>query len=65
MEIGEEIKQSKFRDEYQKLVINLGFTSSWAERISSCKLKSFKLGGKRLIRVEDAEAFVANAMAAQ
>ena len=43
MEIGKEIKQSKFRDEYQKLVINLGFTSSWAERIASCKLKNFKL----------------------
>ena len=43
MEIGQEIKQSKFRDEYQKLIINLGFTSSWAERVTSCKLKSFKL----------------------
>ena len=43
MKIGDEIKQSKFRDEYQKLVINLGFTSSWAERVTSCKLKDFKL----------------------
>ena len=43
MEIGEEIKQSKFSSEYQKLMINLGFTASWAERITSSKLKSFKL----------------------
>jgi DNA-binding MarR family transcriptional regulator len=43
MEIGEEIKQAKFTSEYQKLVINMGFTSSWMERVASCKLKNFKL----------------------
>ena len=43
MEIGEEIKQGKFKSEYQKLVINVGFTSSWMERVASCKLKNFKL----------------------
>jgi DNA-binding MarR family transcriptional regulator len=43
MKIGDEIKQSKFRSEYQKLAINLGFTSSWAERNASAKLKDFKL----------------------
>lgn len=32
--------------------------------ISSGQLKSFKLGGKRLIRVEDAEAFLAAAITA-
>ena len=29
MKIEEEIRQSKFQDEYQKLVINLLFTSGW------------------------------------
>ncbi len=43
MDIGAEIKQSKFKNEYQKLVINMGFTSSWMQRVSSCKLKSYKL----------------------
>jgi DNA-binding MarR family transcriptional regulator len=43
MEIDDEIKQGKFRSEYQKLIINVGFTSSWMERVASCKLKNFKL----------------------
>ncbi len=43
MEIGKEIKQIKFKNEYQKLIINLGFTSSWVGRVTSCKLKDFKL----------------------
>jgi DNA-binding MarR family transcriptional regulator len=43
MEIGEEIKQAAFKSEYQKLVINVGFTSSWMQRVAACKLKVFKL----------------------
>ena len=43
MDIGQEIKQSKFKNEYQKLAINVGFTSSWMQRATSCKLKVFKL----------------------
>jgi DNA-binding MarR family transcriptional regulator len=43
MDIGQEIKQAKFKNEYQKLAINVGFTSSWMERATSCKLKEFKL----------------------
>ena len=43
MKIGQEIKQGKFKNEYQKLAINLGFTSSWAERAVACKLKAYKL----------------------
>lgn len=29
MEIGKEIKQSKFKNEYQKMLINILFTSNW------------------------------------
>ena len=43
MKIGEEIKQEKFSSEYQKLIINVGFTSSWMQRVASCKLKDYKL----------------------
>ncbi|MDP4219651.1 MAG: MarR family transcriptional regulator [Bacteroidota bacterium] len=43
MGIGEEIKQSTFKSEYQKLLINVGFTSSWMERTASCKLRAYKL----------------------
>ncbi|MEI8134359.1 MAG: MarR family transcriptional regulator [bacterium] len=43
MEIGQEIKQSKFKNEYHKLAINLGFTSSWIERVAATKLKAYNL----------------------
>ena len=32
MEIGSELKQKKFRNEYHKLTVNLVFTSSWLAR---------------------------------
>ena len=43
MGIGEEIKQSKFKTEYQKLGINLAFTSSWLDRLVAKELKQYKL----------------------
>ncbi len=43
MEIGKEIKQSKFKTEHQKLAINLGFTSSWLDRLITKQLKQYKL----------------------
>ena len=43
MKIGEEIKQPKFKSEYQKLLINIGYTSSWMERFAAAKLKPYKL----------------------
>ncbi|MFI5264266.1 MAG: MarR family winged helix-turn-helix transcriptional regulator [Candidatus Kapaibacterium sp.] len=43
MEIGQEIKQGKFKSEYQKLGINIAFTSSWMERQIAQQLKPHKL----------------------
>lgn len=42
MKIEDEIKQNKkFKSEYQKLVVNIAFTSSWLYRIHTQFLKSF------------------------
>jgi DNA-binding MarR family transcriptional regulator len=41
MEIEKEIKQSKFSSEYQKLVVNILFTSSWLYLRNSQELKSY------------------------
>jgi len=43
MKIEQEIKQSKFRNEYQKLFVNLIFTSKWLEVQASVFLKKFDL----------------------
>ena len=45
MDIGTEIKQSKFKTEYQKLGINLAFTASWLETFVARNLKAHKLTG--------------------
>jgi len=41
MKIEEEIKQEKFRDPYQKVVINLLFTSNWIQNKHQDFFKSF------------------------
>jgi DNA-binding MarR family transcriptional regulator len=41
MEIGKEIKQAKFKNEYHKMLINLLFTSGWLESKNSCSLKPY------------------------
>lgn len=41
MEIGEEIKQSKFRNEYHKLLVNIIFTGNWINAISTRFLKKY------------------------
>ncbi len=42
MKIEDEIKQNKkFKSEYHKLAVNIGFTSSWLYRIHAQFLKSF------------------------
>ena len=43
MKIEEEIKQSSFKDEYQKLMINLLFTGKWIHNISAKHIKPFGL----------------------
>lgn len=41
MEIGKEIKQSKFQDEYHKMLLNLLFTGSWLNAKNALQLKPF------------------------
>jgi DNA-binding MarR family transcriptional regulator len=41
MEIGKEIKQPKFKNEHQKMVINLLFTSGWLTAKHSSNLKPY------------------------
>jgi DNA-binding MarR family transcriptional regulator len=47
MEIGKEIKQSKFRNEYQKLLINILFTSGWLSAKHACNLKPFGISAQQ------------------
>jgi DNA-binding MarR family transcriptional regulator len=41
MEIGKEIKQSKFKNEHHKLLINILFTSSWLASKHATSLKPY------------------------
>lgn len=41
MEIGKEIKQSKFKNEYQKMLINILFTSGWLSAKHTCHIKPY------------------------
>jgi DNA-binding MarR family transcriptional regulator len=44
MKLEEEIKQTKpFKSEFQKLVLNISFTSSWLNNIIAERLKAFNL----------------------
>ena len=43
MKIEDEIKQSKFRDQYQKAAINIFFTASWMNNLNAEALKPFKI----------------------
>ena len=41
MEIGKEIKQAKFKNEHQKMLINILFTSSWLNALHANNLKPY------------------------
>jgi len=41
MEISKEIKQTKFKNEYQKMLINIFFTSGWLSSKHTCNLKPY------------------------
>lgn len=43
MNIGEEIKQKSFKNEHQKLQINILFTASWLTQLSALALKPLKI----------------------
>lgn len=47
MEIGKEIKQSKFRNEYHKMLINIMFTCSWLSSKHAKHLKPYGISGQQ------------------
>lgn len=53
MEIGKEIKQSKFKNEYQKMLINILFTSGWLSAKHNSKIKPFGISTQQfnLLRI--------------
>ncbi len=47
MKIEEEIKQTRFKNEYQKLVINILFTSKWIENHNHEVLKPYNISSQQ------------------
>lgn len=47
MKIGNEIKQTKFKSEYQKMLINILFTSGWLASKHACNLKPYGISGQQ------------------
>lgn len=47
MRIEEEIKQSKFNDQFHKAAINLLFSASWLNHINAEALKPFKISNQQ------------------
>src|SRR3954470_1429734 len=53
MEIGKEIKQTKFKNEHHKMLINLFFTSNWLGAKHACNLKPYGISSQQfnLLRI--------------
>lgn len=53
MEIGKEIKQSKFKNEHHKMLVNLIFTSNWLGAKHAMSLKPFGISSQQfnLLRI--------------
>ncbi len=53
MEIGKEIKQSKFKSEHQKMLINILFTSNWLNAKHAASLKPYGISSQQynLLRI--------------
>ncbi len=53
MEIGKEIKQSKFKSEHQKMLINILFTSNWLNAKHATSLKPYGISSQQynLLRI--------------
>ena len=47
MEIGKEIKQAKFKNEHQKMLINILFTSGWLSSVHACSLKPYGISSQQ------------------
>jgi DNA-binding MarR family transcriptional regulator len=43
MSLEQELKQEKFDNEYEKMVVNIFFTSSWLANLNAARLKPFGL----------------------
>mgnify|MGYP000688771141 CR=1 FL=1 len=68
MKIEEEIKQERFKDEYQKLIINQLFTGKWIASIIAKHLKQFGLSTQqynvlRILRGQKSNAISVNEIA--
>ncbi|MEQ8909858.1 MAG: MarR family transcriptional regulator [Vicingaceae bacterium] len=67
MKIEEEIKQNKFEDEYQKLMINQLFTGKWVTEIIADHLKPYGLTSQqynvlRILRGQHPQAISVNSI---
>ena len=53
MEIGKEIKQTKFKNEHHKMLINILFTSNWLGAKHACSLKPYGISSQQfnLLRI--------------
>jgi DNA-binding MarR family transcriptional regulator len=65
MKIEEEIKQAKFKHEYQKLLINQLFTGKWVSDLISKHLKPFQLTSQqynvlRILRGQQSDSISVN-----
>lgn len=47
MKLEEELKQTRFKDEYQKAMLNIIFTGNWLEVGASQVLKQYDLSGQQ------------------
>lgn len=47
MDIGKEIKQSKFRNEHHKMLVNILFTSGWLDSKHACNLKPYGISSQQ------------------
>lgn len=67
MRLEEELKQSKFKSEYQKAILNIVFTGKWLESMSNKALKPFGLSTQqynvlRILKGQDGKAISVNAI---
>ncbi len=53
LEIGKEIKQAKFKNEYQKMLINILFTGNWLSAKHALNLKPYGISSQQfnLLRI--------------
>jgi len=65
MKLEEELKQGKFKSEYQKAILNILFTGNWLDSDSSKRLKPFGISPQqynvlRILKGQDGKAISVN-----